>query len=255
MDRRWGRDFILAWIALCLFAGVVAHGQVPVNGNPDSPDAARAAARRAAIASARGNLEAAQARVKAAEDRVRAESKANPDQANTQRELDEAQADLDRLGAPVLAKLRETNADYRAAIQDEEAAQAKLRDEQAKAVAAQPETTQPATQPIDSDPQDANRVQKEETSLHVPVPTDGQVVAAIDKLDVRSRRRDIEREALANDPATAQASARVEAATAKLKQMRAEFDARLLNDPEYKAARDQLAAARAELTRAASANY
>ena len=106
-----------------------------------------------------------------------------------------------------------------------------------------------------ADPQDDVSVQKEETSLNVPVPTDGQVVAATDKLDIKSRRREIEQQALAADPTTSQASARIDAATAKLKQLRAALDAKMLNDPEYKAARDQLATARAELTRAASANY
>lgn len=250
-DRRWERSFLLAWISLCAFAVVLAQGQVPGNG----VDAQRAAARRAAIASARGNLEAAQAKLKAAEERVRANSKANPETTAAQTELDQAQADLDRLGAPVLARLRENNAEYQAALRDEEAAQAKLSQEQAKAVAANPAATRPATKPIDDDPQDDISVQKEEDALHVPPPTDGQVIAATDKLDIRSKRRDLERDALARDPATAQASARVDAATARLKQLRAEFEATLLNDPEYRAARDQLAAARAEVTRVASANY
>ena len=41
IDRRWGRNFILAWLSLCAFAVVRAHGQ-------NNAEAERSAARRAA---------------------------------------------------------------------------------------------------------------------------------------------------------------------------------------------------------------
>lgn len=239
-------------VALASLLAASAVAQIPIQGNGAEND--RAAARRAAVASARGNLEAAQSRLKAAEQRVRAEAKANPDSLATQKELDDAQAALDKLSEPVIAKLK-NDADYQAALKEEGEAAAKLHREQAKAVAEQPETTQPTTVPAHAAAPDDHPGFAKDDSLNVPVPTDGQMVAAVDKLQVKSRRREIEERALAADPSTAQAVARVDAATAKLKQQRAELEAKLLNDPEYRSAREALAQARAELTRAAQANY
>lgn len=253
MKRTWARSSAVAWFSMCAFAAPMASTAYAQRS--PSPGAERAAARRAAIASARGNLEAAQLRQRAAEERVRAEEKANPDNLTAQNELDDAQAQLDRVSGPVLARLRESNAEYRKLLDDEEAAARRVREEHAKNVAANPASTQPTTVPAEADPQDDVRVVDEEQSLNVPVPTDEQVVAAVDKLDVRTRRRELEREALAADPATREASDRVDVATQKLQVLRAQYEAKLLNDPEYRAARDQVTAARAELTRAASANY
>jgi hypothetical protein len=239
-------------LAILLVTGGAALAQVPIQGN--DLEGQRSAARRAAVASARGNLEAAQARLKAAEQRVRAEARANPDSVATQKELDDAQAALDKLSEPVLAKLK-NDPDYQTALNEESDAARKLSREQAKAVAEQPASTQPTSAPAATAGPDVNPAFPKEESLNVPVPTDGQMVAAVDKLQVKSHRREMEERALAADPSTAQAVARVDAATAKLKQQRAELEAKLLNDPEYRSAREALAQSRAELTRAAGANY
>lgn len=246
------RRSVFAGILVAIVLSTASYAHAQVRGT--NAESERAAARRAAIGSARAQLEAAQARMKAAEDRVKAEAKANPDQTAAQTELDQAQAELDRLSGPVLERLRNDPA-YQAVLRDEEDAARVLREQQAKAVAEQPASTRPADTTRPEKPEDGITQADEEQKLNVPIPTDGQMVAAVDKLDVRSKRREMELAAIAADASSGPAQARVDAATAKLKQYRAEFDAKLLNDPEYKAARDALAAARAEVTRAAAANY
>ena len=246
--------FVTALVVLAAVNPRFAMAQVTGTISGNGVEAQRAAARRAAVASARGNVEAAQARLKAAEERIKAEAKANPEFAAAEKELDDAQADLKKFSEPVLEKLK-NDSDYQAALKDEQDAARTLAAEHAKAVAADPASTQPTTGPATAKPDDGVGVEQAEQSLNVPVPTDGQAVAAVDKIDSRSRRREIEMKAIEADPNAGAAQARMDAATAKLKQFRAELDAKMLNDGEYKAARDQLATAKADMTRAAAANY
>jgi hypothetical protein len=247
----WTSVRATAWtVALVvLVSGVNAHAR------PEPAGPERAAARRAAIAAARAQVQAAQSRVQVATERVRATWEADSNLSAAEAALQTARADLERASLPVFKRLREDDAAYRAVLQEEVDARTRLADEQARLVAADPASTQPAaTRPSGTEPPDGFAPAEDE-SLNVPVPSDEQVNAAVDKLGHRTRRREIEARAIAADPAAAEAQQRVDAATAELKALQTQFESVLLNDPEYRAARDQLVAARAELSRAAAANY
>ena len=94
----------------------------------------------------------------------------------------------------------------------------------------------------------------QQESLGVPVPTDAGVVAAVDKASQRSKLREMEEAAVAKDPNATAAQTKLSAATEKLKAMQLEFQAVLLNDPEYKGALDQVNAARARMIEAGGAD-
>jgi hypothetical protein len=193
---------------------------VPRNPNP-SEEAQRDAARRAAIQAAQGEVNKAQALVAAAANRVRASWKANPDLIAAEKELEAKQAAYDAARVPVMTKLEQDPVyrDARAAVVD------------AEALVAQAKATTRATQPADA-----------------------TVDAAIAKLAQKSVLREMEDQALAADEAASKARAELEAAREKRRVLQLQFDAVLLNDPEYKQALEQLSAAKSRLT-AATGQY
>ena len=196
---------------------------VPRNDYP-SDNAQREAARRAAVQAAQGEVDRAQAMITAASARVRATWKANPDLLAAEKELADKQAAYDDARAPVIAKLQQDPA-----YQGIRVAAAKAEQQVAAA-----RGNSPATQPA--------------------APSTDVVDAAKEKLEVKSALSNIEDKAIAADPAASRAKADLDASREKMKAMQAQFQAVLLNDPEYKAALEQLNAARSRLT-AASGQY
>jgi len=220
--------FSLSAGLLVLILTTYASAQVFIerNANNDA-EAQRAAARRAAVTAAQGEVDRAQAAVESSLARVRANWKANPDLLAAQRDLAVKQAAYDKARQPIIDRLMQDPA-YRAAADQARIADAAVKQEQAM---------RPATSP---------------TTL--PTPSDTQVQAATEKLQQKSALRDMEDKALSADPAATAARADLDASREKVKALQLQFDAAVLNDPEHKAAVDQLQAARSRLT-AASGQY
>lgn len=86
----------------------------------------------------------------------------------------------------------------------------------------------------------------------LPPPTRDQVAAAHEKLEIRSRRRDMEHAAFRDDPAVAAAQQRADEARARVNALQAQLDVVLQNDEQYRAAFEELAASRARLARVTS---
>lgn len=252
MNRTHKRSTTLWSAALataCLLTGAMT---TPTFAQPNASE--EAAARRAATEAARGQLDAARMQAQAASERVRAAWTSRPEMLQAQMELEQARIELDRVSAPSFEKLRNSDA-YKQALKDEEEAAKKVASEQAKTNAANPSATQPSTMPAGLVPGDNRPIAADETDLNIAPPTDDQIDAAAQKLEVVTARRKMEMDAARSDPATAQARARFDKATAEVKALQAQMRAAVLNDPEYKAAQERMAAARAEVSRAANANY
>jgi hypothetical protein len=204
--------------ALLFAAPLLADGVIMVPRDPNpSADAQRDAARQAAMKAAQGEVDKAQALVAAAANRIRAAWKANPDLLAAEKDLEAKQAAYAAARAPVIAKLEQDPAyrDARAAAADAEALVT-----QAKAA---PRATQPTAAVVD---------------------------AATAKLEQKSVLREMEDKALAADETAAKAKADLDAAREKRRLLQLQFDAALLNDPEYKQALEQLNAAKSRLTAA-----
>jgi hypothetical protein len=209
---------IVALLASPLAADVIL---VPRNDTNPNDNAQREAARRAAVQAAQGEVDRAQASVAAASTRIRATWKANPDLLAAEKDLTAKQEAFEAARAPVIAKLQQ-DPDYQQIR--ETAAKADQQVAEAHGIA-------PATRP-----------------------SPAVIDAAKAKLEVKSALGNIEDKAIAADPAASKAKADLDAAREKMKVLQAQFQAVLLNDPEYKAALDQLNAARSRLT-AASGQY
>jgi hypothetical protein len=208
---------IVALLASPVAADVIL---VPRNDTP-SEAAQREGARRAAVQAAQGEVDRAQAAVAAASARIRATWKANPELLAAEKDLAAKQEAFDAARAPVIAKLQ----------QDPNYQQIREAAAKAEQQVAQAHGRAPATRP-----------------------TPAVVDAATAKLEVKSALSNIEDKALAADPAASKAKADLDSAREKMKVLQAQFQALLLNDPEYKASLDQLNAARSRLT-AASGQY
>lgn len=202
--------------------------QAQVNSN--------ASARNAALAAARGEVDRARSTLQAAVAKVRTTWKANPQMITANDEAVAARKDYQAARAAVVEKLKDDPA-YQAMVEDQTDVQAKLREEQAKTNAANPATTRPAG--------------ADETVANLPPPSDAQVSTAMDKLNNKTKLRNIEDTAVSKDPAASKAQARLNEAEKALKIWQAQLDAALQNDPEYKAALDQVTSARSRVAAAA----
>lgn len=247
MSRRRSAPIRLA-VAIALLSGsAVAIAQNLGGAVPGD------AAHRALVTAARGEQTRAQGVLRAAEARVRAGYKAQPELLAAEKAQKDAQVEFEACKKPVIAKLGD-DPEYKQEKQTQDDLEAKIQAEHAKAVAAQPETTRPAELPKDRKPDDDKTVTAEKESLNVPVPTDAGVVAAVDKANQRGKLRELEAAAIAKDPNTTAAQAKVQAADDKLKALQLEYRAVLLNDPDYKGALDQVNAARARVIEAGGAD-
>jgi hypothetical protein len=238
--------FIVAFAASLAFAATVSPAQTYDN------DTGRAERRRLAVQAARGELNAAQARLTAATQKVRASWNANPELQEAERNLKAAQDRFDDAAKPVFAKLRD-NPEYIGLLNDEREAHARL--------AAETGTTRPSDDTLEpGDPavpaSDRPRVVVRTGPATAPVPanppSDAQIEAAADKLEQRTRRRDLEDQAIAGDATASKAKADLDAAREKVKALNTQLEAVLLNDADVKAARESVAQARARVSQAAA---
>ena len=226
---------VSSWIRV-LCALIVAGGAPATFADAADGESAE---RRAAVAAARAEVERAQAVVAAATARVRSSWKANNDYIAAEEELSNARRDFDRAREGVVEKLKNDPA-YSAALRDEADAAARVRNEQAETNATQPATTRPAG---------AN-----ESGPNLPAPSDEQVRAATDRLNQKSKVRDLQDAAVNADPEASKARDRLDLAQRQMKVWQLQLDAALKNDPEYKAGMEQLAAARAKVPAAAASH-
>jgi DNA repair exonuclease SbcCD ATPase subunit len=226
------RSLVLA-CAIALGVGVTgraATAQLIIPDRDNDADDSRRAERQREARAARAEIERAEASVKAAAARVRTSWKANPEMIAAEKELDEARAARDKERKRVVQAL-EGDAAYKRIKSEHAAAAGDVRTEQDRGNAAAPAATRPnATQP----------------AVAADV-TPGQIEAATEKLEAKSELRDFEDRAVAADAPAAAAAARFDAAQEKLKTLQLQLDAALVNDAEYKAAQDQLAAARGRM--------
>jgi DNA repair exonuclease SbcCD ATPase subunit len=172
--------------------------------------------------SPRAEIELAQARMLEASIRLEKQFEASDAYRKALRDLREAERDLDLARSQAHRALQDSR-DYHLALAAER--QAARNVEAVQASYREPPSAPPATQPF-------------------PLPL---VMAAQHKLDASRQLSEIESEALANNPAVKNARARLEAAADRLETLRAKFEASLVTDPEWLAAKRRLDAARAGL--------
>jgi hypothetical protein len=194
---------------------------VPRQDNVNSAE--RDAARRAAVAAAQGEVDRAQALMQAASTRVRATWKANPELISAETDLAAKQSAYDAARNPVIAKLQQ-DPSY----------------QQIKEAAAKAE-------------QEVDAARGDRPATRPAAPSPDVIDAAKEKLEVKSALSNLEDKAIAADPDASKAKADLEAARSRMQVLQAQFQAVLLNDPEYKSAYDQLTAARSRLTAASAA--
>lgn len=241
----------VALLLASLAAVPVASAQYGADGSVNQASQAQ----RSATNVARADLNRALGALKAAQERAGATFKAAPELWQAEDELETAQKELEEAQKPVLDKLTD-DPQYKAEKAKQDEAEAKIRQEFQKAVEADPASTKPTSPlPKDHDPTDKSTVTAETERLNVPVPSDAQIAAATDKAIQRNKLRELQDAAIAADPKAAAAAAKVDAAVEKLKRLQLTHRAELLNNPEYKAALDQVHAARSRVQQAAGANY
>ena len=169
---------------------------------------------------ARARVNEAEAKVKDAVTRVRASWKANPEMLSAEKELNDARQARDEQRKHVVASLKE---DDKYMQLEKEHSQAAIDVKQSPSNTTQP-TTQESAAP----------------------PSQERMDAATEKLEAKSDLRDYVDAAVAKDDGAQAAQKRFDAAQAKLKEMKLQLDAALQNDPDFKAAQQQLAAAHGE---------
>jgi len=218
---------ILVLLAL-FFTHTFAIGQQVYIERRNDDSVERDRARNAAVKAAQGEVDRAQISLDAVNTRLQASWKANPDLQIAERDLVVKQAAYDKARQPIIAKLMADPA-YRAAAQDADAADAVVKQEQGAATSTALPTTQPTT---------------------IPAATSSQVQAATIKLQHKTVLRDMEEKAIAADTAASTARDDLDAARARMKALQLQYEAARLNNAEYKAALDQMAAARSRLTAA-----
>jgi len=231
------------------------NGNNSRNNNNNNNNAERSAQRRAAVAAARGEVDRATTVMAAITSRVRATNRANPKFLIAETEMTDAREAYAKARQAVL-KSMEQKPDYMAAVKEEADARARVAEEKRQTNAAFA-ATQPATQPASNDdasadPQAAPTDATSASTATLPDPTADQVDAAQDRMEIKTRLRQLQDAALSADPTAAAARVRLDAALSAMKVWQLQEQATLLNDPEYKAAVDQLAAARARVTQAAA---
>ena len=247
-----------ALLALALAVAPVASGQFvgtnqPVNTGSVNNNASEA--QRSATNVARADLNRTLGSLQAAQERVKADFKAAPELFKAEKDLEAAQDELEAAQKPIMDKLTD-DPTYKAEKAKSDEAEAKIQQEHQKSVEADPASTKPASPlPKDHDPTDNSTVTAEKERLNVPVPSDAQLVAAVDKASQRSKLRQLQEAAIAADPTASAAAKKVDAAYDTLKQLNLKYRAELLNNPEYKAALDSVHAARAHVQQAAGSNY
>lgn len=230
------RRVMVTGLAAWLVIGSASHVMALTPQEIDARDAAR----RAAMARARGEVERAQAMLQAATERVRATWDAKPQGQSAKQAVEDARKDFESAKAKVIDRLKE-QPEYAQAEQADREAQADLHREAVRTRATQPATTQPAGAAA--------------PAPNLPAPSLAQVEAATDKLKSRSKLQDLEEAAIAKDPAASKAEAKLNEAQQAAKQWQLQYEAALQNDPDYKSALNQLATARANAQAAAAGNY
>lgn len=185
------------------------------------------------LAAARGEVEKARTKLRATVDKVRSTWQANPKFIEATDALTAARKDYDAAKAAVVERLKKEDPVYKNLLDQKADTQDKLQQEQQKSNAAAPA----ANQPGDVKP--------------LPAPTAGTVAAAQEKLDAKSKLRNIEDIAVGKDADAKKASEKLKEAQTSAKVWQAQLDAALKADPEYTAALEEMRTARAGLLSAA----
>ncbi|MDB5325410.1 MAG: hypothetical protein JWM57_979 [Phycisphaerales bacterium] len=196
-----------------------------------------AAARNSAMAAARGEVDRARTQLRTAVEKVRSTWKANPQWIAATDEATAAQKDYQAARNAVVDKLKREDPTYKTALDKQGDLQDRVQNEQGKTNASQPASTQPAG--------------SVEPAANLPAPSNAQVAAASEKLNNKAKLRNMEDIAVTNDAAAAKAEDRLNKAQTAAKIWQAQFDAALKNDPDYRAALDQMTAARSRMAAAA----
>lgn len=220
----------VAFMTLITLFAASGFGQFVV---PNNDEAERSRARAAAVAAARGQVQRAEQLLNVAQQRVQANWNANPQYQALLKEQADARKEFGAARDQLLEKLKD-DPRYTGAKQAEADASDDLHDAQAKTNATQPSAAPGTANPPDPSPQ--------------------QFAAAQDKLNSKTKLRKLVDDAVAADPAAAKARARLDQANSDLQVLSLQLKAALLNDADYKSALDQLTAARAQVTQAASSN-
>ena len=202
-----------------------------------SAQSGSSAARTSSMAAARGEVDRARTQLRTAVEKVRSTWKANPQWIAATDEVTTARKDYQAARNAVVEKLKTDDPTYKAALDKQGGLQDRVHDEQGKTNASQPASTQPAG--------------AIEPAANLPAPSNAQVTAAADKLNNKAKLRNMEDIAVTNDPAAAKAEDRLNKAQTAAKVWQAQFDAALKNDPDYRAALDQMTAARSRMATAA----
>ena len=185
----------------------------PGGGSPRTPRTPSASGQaRDALSAAKAQLNAANALLNRVRSRVEASFKTLPEWQAAQKEHDKAKADLDAATKAVMTKLK-ARADYKAASDGWEAADAKNRKLQAA----------PGANPAELD------------------------VVAAELFAHATTIRNLEKEALENDPKIMEAKARMEEAKTKFDSFKGQVDAAAMSDPEYQQAYQQVQAAQQQV--------
>jgi hypothetical protein len=236
--------------------------RVNIRPNPgnDQGQANRERARQAS-----GEVEAAQAALRQAQTKVRETFEASPEFVEAKRAAAEAQQAYDAAVRPVLETARASPEYQRLekALEDAQAQLAAASGAPAPAKPARPAAgaagkpgggssaaaaggvvgpSAASTRRASAGPGEAPAV----TDPNAPPPIPGTVTEAAKQLmEHRSALRKLEEDAIAADPAAAEAKARRDETAKALADLRQGIDARIQNDPEYAAAKKQLDDARA----------
>lgn len=185
--------------------------------------------REATLAAARGEVDRARTQLRQATDKVRSTWNANPQWIAANDELEAARKEFQSARAAVIERLK-TDPAYKAELDKHGDLKNKVRSEQNRTNANQPASTQPAG--------------SSEAVPTLPTPSAAQVEAATEKLEQKAKLRNMEDIAVSNDSAAAKAQERLNKAQTNAKIWQAQLDAALKNDPDYRAALDQMNAAR-----------
>lgn len=199
--------------------------------------------RRRAAEAARAEIDAARSRVTAATARVRASWKANPDMMAAEKEAGAARDAYEAARKPIIEKLKGTD-EYKKALSDEAAAAAKVEAEKKEAG--------PPPAPVENPrgPAAATLPTTQPEALDISAE---HLDAANKALEKRTATTRLEEAAIAADPSANEAKAKLEAAAAKVQALQAQLDATLLNDADFKSAKQALADAQARMATAPAA--
>ena len=222
------------------FAGPRAVAQVHNDTviTPGSGTSNAETAKNAALAAARADMARAKSALQAATDKVRTTWKANPQMIEADDNLTNARKDYDAAKRAVVERLKK-DPEYEAALKEQGKTVSKLHDAQQSTASTQPSAVTPG-----------DSVQ---SAAALPAASNATVEAATEKLENKTKIRNMEDTAIGNDPNASKAQAKLNDAEKQSKVWHLQLEAALKNDSDYRAALDQVQAARQRLGAAGAA--